>query len=192
MINITVYQDVGPAVAGRGTSTVEVMDFNMKNSGTYSVAYYPTDEGSGGAPLVRPTVVGDQVFSYPVYTFFKIDGATETLKNMRFIVSLESDPQTDKAQLFYKNTNVYSTPSAAYDGSMMLMADTNGVVLTPVIYPMISTVGPHLATSRQTTYQGGFPYYTNYFVTQMRVNRNCVVGNTAEFKLRFEAFEFEA
>lgn len=190
MIDISVYQDTGPVTGGRGTPVL-VDNFNMKASGSYSVNYYPTDEPAGGAPLVRPTLAGDQTLSFPVYTFFKIDGATERLKNLRFVVSVESPAQTDKAQLFYKVTNVYQAPTASFDGNMMLMANGDGVVMTPIIYPMISNVGPHVATSRQTVYQGGFPYYTNYFVTQMRVNKDCVVGNTAEFKLRFEAFEFE-
>lgn len=189
MIDIEVFQDTGAITGGRGTP-VAVTNFNMKNSGSYDVAYFPTNETTG-APLIRPTVAGEQVFSFPVYTFFKISGASERLKNLRFQITMESGPQTDKAQLFYKNTNVYATPAAEFDGSMLLMADGNGAVLTPTIYPNLSAVGPHLATSRQVTYQGGFPYYTNYFVTQMRVNKGCLVGNTAQFKLRFEAFEFE-
>ena len=189
MINIRVFQDTGALTGGRGTP-VEATNFNMKNSGTYSVVYYPTGETSC-APLVRPTVVGDQVMSFPVYTFFMIEGASERLKNIRFRVFMEADPQASDAQLFYKVTNTYTTPSATYDGSMMLLAKKDGAVLTELIYPNLSTVGPHLATTRPTVVVGGFPYYTNYFVTQMRVNRGCTVGNTAQFKLRLEAYEFE-
>lgn len=189
MIDITVYRDEGPVVGSRGTP-VAVTNFNMKNSAVYTVAYFATAETTG-APLIRPTLSGDQRISFPVYTFFKINGASERIKNLRFKITLESSAQADKAQLFYKNTNVYAEPTATYDGSMMLMADAGGTVLTSQIYPNISTSGPHLATSRQTVYTGGYPYYTNYFVTQMRVNKGSLVGNTAQFKLRFEAYEFE-
>lgn len=190
MIDIEVFQDTGSITGGRGTP-ISVMSFDMKNSGSYDVMYYPTEE-TDGAPLIRPLGSGDQTVSFPVYTFFKINGDAETLKNIRFVMSMEEGPQADNTQLFYKTTNTYQTPAAVYDGSMMLLADVDGEPLTTMFYPNLSTSGPHLATTRPNYVSGGFPYYTNYFVTQVRVNKGTLVGNTAQWKLRLEAYEYEA
>ena len=188
MINIRLFRDEGVVTGSRGTP-LEVTNFNMKDSASYTVEYYTTEETTGAA-LIRPTVAGEQMLSYKVYTFIMVEGAAERLKNLRFKVTREDTADADKAQLFYKMTNVYAAPDNAFDGDMLLMANNDGVVLTPTIYPNLSTVGPHLATTRAVEYTS-YPLYTNYFVTQMRVNKDSLVGNTAEFKLRFEAYEYE-
>lgn len=188
MIDFNIYRDEGPIVSGRGTP-LEVMDFNSKNSASYTVAYFPTNETSS-APLVRPTLAGSQTLSYKVLTFFKLSGSYSWIKNVRFRVSMVSAPEASDAQLFFKLTNVYEEPSNAFDGDMLLLADKNGVVYSDPIYPMLSTSGPHLATSRQVAYNNVSPLYTNYFVTQLRVNKGSLVGNTAEMQLKFEAYEY--
>lgn len=188
MIDIQVFQDVGPIVNGRGTP-IEVTNWNMKNSGSYTTAYYPTHE-TVSAPLIRPLNAGEQTLSYKVFTYFKLSGSYSKIKNLRFRVSMVDGPGATNAQLFFKNTNVYETPTNDFDGDMILLADKNGVVYSDPIYPMLSTIGPNSATTRQTVYSDGATLYTNYFVTQMRVNKGSTVGNTAEMELKFEAYEY--
>lgn len=196
MIDITVYQDTGALTGGRGTPVL-VDNFDMKDSGDYSIQYYPTKEMTG-APLVRPLNSGEQDISFPVYTFFKIVGDGEVVKNLRFLLTLAvSDSggnevgEANNVQLFYKHTNVYQTPTAAVDGDMIYVGTPTGTVLQTEFWPMLSTVGPHMATSRNTTYTlSATPLYTNYFVTQMRVNKGSTAGNSCRFQLRLSVHEF--
>ena len=149
MIDFEIFQETGPLVDGRGTP-VAVTNWNMKNSAAYATVYYPTEETSS-APLVRPTLAGEQTLSYPVYTFFKLSGSYNAIKNVRFRVTMASAPdQGVDAQLFFKMTNTYQTPTKTFDGNMILLADKNGVVYSDPIYPMLSTTGPNAATTRQT------------------------------------------
>jgi hypothetical protein len=188
MIDVSVFRDEGPVVLSRGTP-IAVDNWNMKDSATYSVAYFPTHETTG-APLVRPTLAGSQDISFPVYTFFKIDGAGEKIKNVRMLLTVETGPEADGAQLFYKMTNIYAEPTKTYDGDMIYLGTAGGSLLQVEFWPMLNAGGPHLATSRETAYVLS-SLYTNYFVTQMRVNKGSTVGNTAEFKLKFSVMEFE-
>ena len=190
MIDIQIFRDQGPLTGGRGTP-LEVANFNMKNSATYLVEYFPTNE-TDSAPLVRPIVAGEQTLSYKVYTFFKLNGTYNNIKNLRFRVTLEGAGEASDVQLFYKMTNVYETPTKNFDGDMMLLANKSGVVLSDPIYPFLSTSGPHLATSREISYANTAPLYTGYFVTQLRVNKGSTVGNSAEMMLKFECNEYPA
>lgn len=188
MIDINVFRDEGAISSGRGTP-IAVTNFNMKDSATYSVAYYPTKETTG-APMVRPLYAGEQDLTYKVYTFFKLEGDGEKIKNLRLKVTLTDAPEASDAQLFYKLTNVYATPDNSFDGDMIYLGRDS--VLQTEFWPNLSTSGPNLATSRATTYTlvAGTPLYTNYFVTQMRINKGSTVGNSAEFKLAFEVYEY--
>lgn len=191
MIDIEIFQDAGTITAGRGTP-IAVDNFNMKSAAAYSTAYYPTNETSS-APLVRPVDAGAQTLSFKVFTFFKLTGTYSWIKNLRFRVTTATASEASNAQLFFKNTNVYETPTNNFDGNMLLLADKNGVVYSDPIYPMLSLVGPNSATTRATAYTnvGGVSIlYTNYFVTQIRVNTGSLVGNTAEMQLKFEAYEY--
>lgn len=193
MIDIKMYRAYGTASGGAPASTMEVTNWNMKDSASYTVAYYPTNEGIGQAPLIRPTTTGDQVFSYPVYTFFTITGAYSMIKNIRLELSVDTATQASGAQLFYKMTNVYATPAAAFDGDMQYLATAAGTLLETKFYPMISTTGPTTATTRAKSYtnpSGTTTLYTNFFVTQTRVNVGSAIGNTAEFRLRLRADEY--
>jgi len=199
MIDVQVYRDEGPVTGGRGTPLL-VDNFNMKKSASYTTYYYPTKETSG-APMVRPLQLGEQDISFPVYTFFRLMGGGEQVKNLRMNFSITPpkppDPEdpnivqmSDKMQLFYKLTNVYAEPAAAYDGSMILLSMDNGLQQVQ-FYPFLSPVGPHQATTRQTAYTLTTPMFTNYFVTQVRVPKGCLVGNSAEFTLQCTVDEYE-
>lgn len=186
-ITVTMWRDEGAVVSGRGTPRA-VTNFNMKDSSAYATAYYPTTE-TASAPLGRTLVPGEQVLSYKVYTYFKIEGTYNIIKNPKIIVSVKTPAEADKTQLFYKLTNTYEVPDKAYDGSMNLLADGNSIIV-PVMFPNMSSSGPHLATSRALSYSNVSPLYTCYIVTQVRVNANSLVGNTPEFKMRFECKEY--
>jgi hypothetical protein len=188
LIDFRVFQDTGPVVGGRGTP-IEVMDFNMKDSAEYTVAYFPTDE-TASAPLVRPYVQGQQTLSYKVFTFFELSGDYNWIKNLRFRVTVQTPPEASDAVLYYKLTNSYEAPNKNPDAGMQLLADKNGMILKDPIYPLLSVDGPNQAYNRLIAYNNVRPLYTNYFVTQMRVNAMSLVGNTAEFKLKFEAYEY--
>jgi hypothetical protein len=190
MIDMVAFRDEGPVISGRGTP-IEVDDFNMKSSASYTIEYFPTKETTG-APLVRPVLLGEQALSFKVYTFFRLTGDTEVVKNLRFTVSVEGTGEADGVQLFYKHTNVYQEPTDAYDGDMIYLGTPGGSILQAQFWPNFSTVGPHLATSRASSYTlaTGTPLYTNYFVTQLRVNKGSTVGNSCEFKLKLSCHEF--
>lgn len=189
MIDINVFRDEGAPVSGRGTP-IAVTNFNMKDSAAYATFYYPTNE-TVAAPLIRPVDAGAQTLSYKVYHYFVLSGTYTIIKNLRFRISLATaaDLNVD-AQLFFKNTNVYATPDNAFDGDMNLLVNKSGIVLSDPIYPNISTVGPNSATSRLTSYGPDQTLYTNYFVTQLRINKGSYSGNTPEMIMKFEAYEY--
>jgi hypothetical protein len=191
MIDITMYRDEGPVISGRGTP-IEVVNFNMKNSGVYLVEYYPTKETSS-ASLVRPVDAGAQDLSYPVYTFFKITGDGEKVKNLHIQISMETAGEADGVQVFYALASDYAEPTDSYQGNMIWLVKQDGTVMSPEVWPCLSVGGPHLAFTRQPSYTltAGIPLYTNYLVTQTRVNKGSSVGNSAEVKLKFIVQEFE-
>lgn len=184
-VTVSMWRDEGAVISGRGTPRA-VTNFNMKNSAAYATAYFPTSE-TASAPLIRSNT--DQILSYKVYTYFKLEGTYNIIKNPKIIVTVNTPAEADKTQLFYKLTNVYEAPTNAYDGDMQLLADGNSIVV-PVMFPNMSTTGPHTATSRSTSYSNISPLYTCYIVTQVRIAPNCLVGNTPEFKMRFECKEY--
>lgn len=190
--NIDLYEDLGAPLAGRGTTVLLLNSWDLKASADPAFAYYPTAETSS-APLIRPfNLPGAQTLSFKKYLSFKIDGTYSRLKNIRMRLSIGEEAQSNGAQLFYKMTNTYAAPDNAYDGNMMLLSTANGQgLLTTEIWPFLSTVGPQSATSRQVTYGPNQTLYTNWLVVQMRVNNNAAVGNSAEFELKLEAYDYD-
>lgn len=187
-VNIDLYEDTGAVLSGRGTTVTLLDSWDLKNSADHAYVYYPTNETTA-APLIRPfNTAGAQTLSFKKYLSFKLDGTYTRLKNIRIKVTA-SDPDTDAAQLFYKLTNTYQVPDNTFDGDMILLSP-NSTILTPIIWPMLSTTGPQNATSRQTVYGPNQTLYTQFLVVQMRVNNNCVIGNSAEFNLRLEAYDY--
>lgn len=190
--NIDLYEDLGAPLAGRGSTVLLLDSWDLKASADPAYVYYPTGETSS-APLVRPfKLPGAQTLSYKKYLSFKIDGTYSRLKNIRMKLSIGEDAQSNGAQLFYKMTSTYAAPSNAYDGDMMLLSTADGSgLLTTEIWPFLSTVGPHAATSRQVVYGPNQTLYTNWLVVQMRVNNEATVGNSAEFQLKLEAYDYD-
>jgi hypothetical protein len=181
------FNEYGPVVSGRGT-VVEALDFNMKASADPAVLYYPHD-AAGCAPLIRPIAEGELVFSYKVYTFFKLSGTYGKIKNLKIKLKIADDAQASKGMLFYKLTSTYEEPSNAFDGLMNCAFDgsafANGEAEL-VLRPMWSTSGPNSATTRQVIYGPNETLYSQYLVTQLYVAPGPQVGNTAEFIARLE------
>lgn len=190
--NIDLYEDLGAPLSSRGTTVLLLNEWNLKASADPAYVYYPTGETTN-APLIRPfETPGAQTLSFKKYLSFRIDGTYSRLKNIRIKLSIDGESQSNGAQLFYKMTNVYAAPDAAYDGDMMLLSTVDGAgLLTTEIWPYLSTTGPQAATSRQVVYGPNQTLWTNWLVVQMRVNNNAVVGNSAEFLLKLEAYDYD-
>jgi hypothetical protein len=191
------FQDSGALTLGRGAVTTEVDNWNMKSSDSLTALYYPHDAALN-APLIRPGLAGDLTLSYKVYTFFKISGTYTKIKNLRLKLSVDSATQAAGGMLYYKLTNSYATPDAAWDGQMVPAytgsAWANGSSEL-VLYPNWSTTGPNNATSRSIVYGPDQTLYSEYLVTQLYIQHSTghdTLGNTAEFKLRMEFIEFGA
>lgn len=186
-INIDLYEDSGAVTSGRGATQAIITDWNLKYSALSSTVYYPTAV-LASAPLVRPTNPGEEFLSYKKYLSFKVDGTYTRVKNLRIKVT-GTGSQASTPRLFYKFTNTYAVPDAAYDGDMMLLS-SDGTVHSPVLYPYFSTTGPQNATSRSVVYGPNQTLYTNWIVVQMRIPYGCTAGNSAEFKLELVCDEY--
>lgn len=191
-VNIDLYEDTGPVSGGRGTTITNIVNWNLKANGTATAVYYPTDETTD-APLIRPRrTPGAQTLSYKKYLSFKIDGTYARIKNMRIKFKLgtddDSEANTDQAQLFYKLTNTYQVPDDSFDGDMLCVS-TNGEPFGGVIVPFFGA-SPQTATTRQVTYGPDQELWTCFIVVQMRVNNECIIGNSSEFYLSFECSEY--
>lgn len=177
-LNIQIFEEHGPAVNGRGTVS-EVSEFNLSTSSSFGYPYYY-------APLRRPLSNEDQTLSYQRYFFFRLYGNTGIVKNVKIQLLKGDALQATRTQLFYRASNVYQTPSNAYDGKMIYTKNE------PVDwYPNLSSSGPTNATSRPLVLAPGSDVYTQYFIFQMRCNDGewNDVGNTDEFKLKFSFIE---
>ena len=97
-------------------------------------------------------------------------------------------------QWFYKFTNIYEEPDNLYDGQMIYAFNSDKSLQREIDWiPNLSTVGPTSATSRPIVLTGNNDYYTQYFVTQMRVLEAewDNIGNTDELKFTLSLKEFE-
>lgn len=189
--NIDLYEDIGAPLAGRGTTVLLINSWDLKASADPAAVYYPTAETST-APLIRPfNLPGAQTLSFKKYLTFKIDGTYARLKNLRMKLSLGDDAQSNGVQLFYKMTSTYAAPDNSYDGDMMLLSTVDGTgLLTTEIWPFFGTA-PNTATTRQVTYGPNATLWSNWIVLQARVNSNAAVGNSAEFNLKLEAYDYD-
>lgn len=206
-INIQVFEEYGPVVNGRGT-VVEAANFNWKSTSDIAGEYYIY-------PLRRPLYPRDQTFSYQRYFFFKISGTYTYLKDVKLNVTIgdsSSPPSARQAsgsiadgkyalsdekmknQWFYRFTNVYEEPNNQYDGRMTYSFNHIQAKQREIDWmPYLSTSGPTDATSRPIVLTGNNDYYTQYFVTQMRVMEAewDNIGNTDELKFTLSLKEFE-
>lgn len=181
------FNEYGPVVSGRGT-VASTLDFNMKASADPAVLYYPHD-AAANAPLIRPIAAGELVFSYKVYTFFKISGTYGKIKNLKLKLQIDDAAQATKAMLFYKLTSTYAAPDNAFDGFMNCAYTGSGWAnggTELVLRPMWSTTSPITATTRNIVYGPNQTLYSQYLVTQLYVAPGAETGNSAEFKARLE------
>ncbi len=186
--NIDLYEDTGPVLSGRGTTVTLLDSWDLKSSSNPTDFYYPTNVGVG-APLIRPVgTAGAQTLSYKKYLSFKIDGTYKRLKNIR--IKLSAIAGDNDAQLFYKLTNTYAEPDNLFDGDMRLWA-TGASITNDTLHPMLSTTSPNTATSRSVIYGPNETLYTEFLVVQLRVPNNSTIGNSAEFNLKLEAYDYD-
>lgn len=187
-VNIDMYEDTGAVTSGRGATVSLITDWNLKDSADPAYVYYPTLETSS-APLTRPTLPGQEVFSYKKYISFQINGTYTRIKNLNIGLSILGSPQADKTRLFYKFTNTYAVPDKAYDGDMMCAA-LNSSVQKPVLIPFWSTSNPQSATTRAVSYGPNQTLYSNWICVQLRTPFESTVGNSPEFKLTLNVTEY--
>lgn len=180
-INIQVFEETGAPVNGRGTVT-EIDNFNWKNTSDVSQPYF-------SYPLRRPLKAPDQTNSFKRFIFFKISGTYSYIKNVKIIAEIGAGKQATKTQLFYKFSSNYVEPTADFDGEMI---NADNLSKSIVWHPNLGD-SPILATSRPIIIGPNATVYSEYFVSQIRVNKGewNDVGNTDEFKFKLSLQEFE-
>lgn len=191
-VNVQVFEETGAIAGGRGSVVTEITNLNWKSSADPAQVYYLN-------PVKRPSqfghddqeFIGDQNNSYKRFIFFKVSGTYSIVKDFRIIVSVSLPEQAKDCDLFYKMTNVYEVPNQSYDGSMLYVPKDKDII----IHPMLNGSSPNLATTRPIVMGPNATFYTNYFVTQMRVpgqvDADKMIGNTEQYKIRYEVREFE-
>lgn len=189
-LNVEFYQDTGPKVSNHGTTRVSVNNIGWKSNGldeTNSYVFYPINRSD----------TGDTHWCYTQYTYVKISGTYPAASRPKFYISGAIDGAapdghvgTNKVRLFYKLTNEYNPPSGNIDGSLIYLPP--GV--TQVLYPMMSDVGPEMATSYIQHCSGNTTYYTQYLVTQLLVEPGTKFdyGNVGELHVKFTIDEYES
>jgi len=174
---IELFEATGPAK----TSEL-VYNMNWKNVSAVDSSYkYWT------FPINRPIDdVDDELYvcSYVKYVYAKISGTYSKVKRVRW--SVNGTPG-NFSRLYYNMTNSYTNPN------VNLMS--NGVLINSpvVIVPCLSTVSPESATTRITTLSPNTTYYTNYFTTQLYVQRKNYnnVGNTQPINFYLSLDDYE-
>lgn len=191
-ITITIFEDSGPLLNGKGTNRTAVTNIGWKSNGLDE-----TDPYIYG-PLIRPE--GDTPFTYSFkkYNFLKIEGTypIASRPRIKFTGNYNGAPPqgyeksgANQVRLYYKLTNEYETPNNDWDGSLMYLPP--GV--TQTVYPAMSVVGPELATTYPQYLIGNITYYTQYLVTQLLVPAGTSIdfGNIGELNIEWFFDEYE-
>lgn len=191
-ITLEVWEDSGSEVSGHGATRHVVDNVGHKASGldeTVLFADYPIIRPSPGSANESDNMA----LSYHKYTYFKVQGTYPVAAKLRVEVDGDltgvggSTGIASKVRMLYKWTNVYEAPTdQLLSGSTM----PNG---TSIHIPMLSTVGPELATTMPTQLDGNGTYYTSYLVTQIMVDPSDLEdwGNIEllTFKLTLQEYE---
>lgn len=142
-ITVSLYEESGAPVSGRGSTIIETNNIGWKSSGSDETNEYVYN------PISRPTGNTPFAYSFKKINFIKIEGTWGLATRVRFKISgdllnkaaEEGLAFTNKVRLFYKITNVYEAPSNAFAGDMMYIAPGETITL----YPALSLEGPNTA-----------------------------------------------
>lgn len=167
-ITLQIFEDSGAESLGRGTVIQEVDNIGWKDS-TFDETYEFSDY-----PLGRPYLNDDYyVCSYKKYNFFKISGTYPEAVDFKvfFQGTNNGSPGTgvaDKVQIFYKWSNVYTTP----DNSLLngTLVDFDNLPTWSMRY--LSTTGPNGTLVDTPTLATDTVYYTPFLITQLVVYRS--------------------
>jgi len=196
-INLTLYEDTGPAVSGAGTYRNAVGNIGLKADGT-------DDTGNHYAysPVIRPYQGEYWSHSYKKYHFLKLHGTYPAASRVRIKISngvkdappegyesestLVNDADPYKVRIFYKLTNTYEQPNDAWDGELRFLEDG-----TVTLYPSLSLTGPGSNQTYPQYLTANTTYYTQYLVTQLEVPVGSGVGNIGEVNIEWFVDEYE-
>lgn len=108
-------------------------------------------------------------------------------KEKKDIEDINSSPQVQKYNLFYKMSNVYAAPTNSFPDGMICA----GAEPSLILFPKTGT-SPLTASTRSIVYGPNQTFYTNYIVLQIAATNSTWtdVGNTAELNLKFSFREF--
>lgn len=177
-IIIDQYQDSGPLLSGRGTTTTLINNVGWMNSGAAEGLTY------ADYPLIRPTI---EPFtrSFTYYTFFKLSGTY--VKGSRVRVKIAGLPSD--IRIYNRLTDTYITPSSDHGGDLdylVLIPTVNSVTL----YPRLSTVGPNTGLSYPQYLSANTTYYTEYIKTQVYVEAGASYASVQNlFKCYVDEYE---
>jgi hypothetical protein len=186
---IQIFEEYGPKVNGRGT-TMEVTNINFKNHWDYQTPYY-FQYASVGRPDKHSLTQ-----TYNKYLFFRISGDLPDLKDMKLILTTETDeadtptPSCSAIKLYGGLTNNYEYNINQLDGTLTYIPDTQ------TYFPSWGVGAPSSATFRDPHITAGTKtLFSNYLKLQMLVIGDedwTNVGNTPQYKLRFEINSFRS
>ena len=199
-ITMTIFEDSGPLLAGKGTNRTAVNNIGWKSDGT--------DENGNHyafSPIRRPYQIGEDLFalSYKKYHHASIVGPYPKASRVRIklinevtglpfegydtesTLAEDVDPNS-QVRLFYKLTNIYEQPNNVWDGGMHYLE--NG---TTILYPSLSLTGPEGVQSYPQYLETNTTYYTQYLVTQLAVPVGLGVGNIGKVNIEWYVDEYE-
>lgn len=196
-LNITLYEETGVPVSGRGTVS-PVINFGWKSSGTDDSDHYVYD------PILTPAGTNAVTQSYTKVHFFKIDGTYAKAVRPRITIShkqtrIDGYEGYGKILLHYRFMDSYEQPHSGWDGATtfipwknIILPDNSVVELTTTtIYPKLSTTGPHTGQQYVSELAANGTYYTQYLVTQLLVPDGLAIGNLGDTEITFEVDEYE-
>lgn len=160
-INIDFYQDSGPLLAGRGTTTTLINNVGWMNSGAAEGLTYAEH------PIIRPTTT-PFARSFTYFSFFKLSGTY--IKGSRVRIKVAGTPIAG-VKVFCKLTDSYAAPTSNHDGDLVYRAAD----LT--LFPRLSTVGPNTGLSYLQYLTGNTTYYTEFLKTQIYVEAGAEYNN---------------
>ena len=180
-LTIELWEDSGPQVIGRGTTSIEVDNLGWKDSDldeTFIFSDYPLGRPFGSSIIST---------SYKKYYFYKIYGTYTDADQPQ--IKFDGTPlgTATKLNVLYKWTNVYQTPD-----NVLLDGTTFDPNIPPIWFPQLSTTGPDGTMSEVTKLINNTTYYTPYLVTQLIIypSTDSDYGNLNDlFSLQFDLNE---
>lgn len=176
MLDTAIYEDSGPVLSGRGTTTTEITNCNWKRTGTTTDIYWHY-------PLRRPISVHDLDFSFTKFIFFKLYGTCNLVKNVK--ITLDTVPGL-RSRLYCRLSHIYAQPNSSIFNTLTYLSGP----LT--LFPNLGSA-PNLATTRPLKLTGNIEVYTQYLITKLVIINSDYsdVGNTTPITIKFSYDEFE-